>query len=174
MRLGPSPWPNRKCPDMLMYPAPFTSLLQCTELCICSLARFDLERSSSSGGSLDQKVMDNESLPAASSPKVLDDTEVLSLRIPGQGEMQEAIKAAPEDETLAAGHMGNRSPWGLMMGARFDSAPTEYGSGDPQGSGIRQAASLERRRRAHPTGVLCPTRGTGQSTGSATRRFHCG
>jgi len=54
--------------------------------------------------------MDNGSLPTASSPKAMDDTEVLSRRIPGQGEMQEAVRAAPEGETSAAGHMGEQTP----------------------------------------------------------------
>ena len=55
---------------------------------------------------MDPKAMDSGSLLAASSPKAMDDTEVLSRRIPGQGETQEAVKAVPEGETLVAGHMG--------------------------------------------------------------------
>ena len=50
--------------------------------------------------------MDSRSLLAAFSPKAMDDTEVLSRRILGQGEMQEAIRAAPEGETSATGDMG--------------------------------------------------------------------
>ena len=54
--------------------------------------------------------MDNGSLPAASSPKAMDDTKVLSRRIPGQGETQEAVRAAPKGRTSAAGQMGERIP----------------------------------------------------------------
>jgi hypothetical protein len=38
------------------------------------------------------------------------DTEVLSQRIPGPGETQEATSSAPEGETPAAGHMGEQIP----------------------------------------------------------------
>ena len=54
--------------------------------------------------------MDSGSLLAASSPRAMDDTEVLSRRIPGQGETQEAIRVVPEGETSAAGHMGEKIP----------------------------------------------------------------
>ena len=47
---------------------------------------------------------------AASSPKAMDNTEVLSRRIPGQGETQEDARAAPEGKTSAAGHMGEKIP----------------------------------------------------------------
>ena len=52
--------------------------------------------------------MHSGSLLAASSPKAMDNTEVSSQRIPGQGETQEAIRVAPEGDTSAAGHMGER------------------------------------------------------------------
>ena len=54
--------------------------------------------------------MDSGSLPSASSPRAVDDTEVLSRRIPGQGEVREAIRASPEGETSAAEHMGEQIP----------------------------------------------------------------
>ena len=54
--------------------------------------------------------MDSGTLLAASSPKAMEDTEVLPRRIPGQGEVQEAVRAAPEGETSAAGLMGERIP----------------------------------------------------------------
>ena len=55
--------------------------------------------------------MDSGSLLAASSPKTMEDAEVLSRRtLPAQGEAQEAIMVAPEDDTSAAGHMGEQIP----------------------------------------------------------------
>ena len=54
--------------------------------------------------------MDNGSLPTASSPKATVNTEVVSQRIPGQGEAQEAVPVMPEDRTMAAGHMGGQNP----------------------------------------------------------------
>ena len=47
--------------------------------------------------------MTNETPPAAYSPKAKGDDEVLSQRtILGQGEVREAVKAAPEGDTSAA------------------------------------------------------------------------
>ena len=54
--------------------------------------------------------MDSGSLPAASSPKAMDDTEEFSRRIPDRGETQEAVRVAPEGETSAAGHMEEQIP----------------------------------------------------------------
>ena len=68
--------------------------------------------------------MDSGSLPVASSPKAMDDTEVLSRRIPGQGETQEAVRAAPEGETSAAGHMGEQIPMETSDGVISNSAPS--------------------------------------------------
>ena len=67
--------------------------------------------------------MDSGSLPAASSPKAMDDTEVLSRRIPGQGETQEAVRAAPEGETSIAGHMGEQTPMNTDDGGNIQSGP---------------------------------------------------
>ena len=74
---------------------------------MCSLAGSNLGVSSSER-SLSESEMN--SLPRATSPRHADDTEVLSQRTPGQGETQEAVKAAPEGETLAVGHMGEQIP----------------------------------------------------------------
>ena len=52
--------------------------------------------------------MDSGTLPAASSPKTMDNDMVLSQRIPGQGETQQAVGTAPKGETSAAGHMGEQ------------------------------------------------------------------
>ena len=68
--------------------------------------------------------MDSGSLPAASSPKAMADTEVLSRRIPpGQGETQEAVRVAPEGETSAAGHMGEQIPMETGDGGHIQFGP---------------------------------------------------
>ena len=54
--------------------------------------------------------MDSETLPTASSPKGVDNTEVSSQRGPGQGGARETVKAALEGQTSAAGHMGEQTP----------------------------------------------------------------
>ena len=54
--------------------------------------------------------MDNVSLTTASSPKAAVNTEVLSRRIPSQGEAQEAIPVVPEGGTSPAEHMGEQVP----------------------------------------------------------------
>ena len=54
--------------------------------------------------------MARESPPAAHSPTDKGDEEVLSQRIfPGQGEVQEAARVAPEGEASAVGHMGEQT-----------------------------------------------------------------
>ena len=68
--------------------------------------------------------MDSGSLPAASSPKAMDDAEVLSRRtFPGQGEIQEAIKVVPEGDTSAAGHMGEQIPLETSDGGHIQFSP---------------------------------------------------
>ena len=67
--------------------------------------------------------MDSGSLPAASSPKAMDDTEVLSRRIPDQGETQEAIRAAPEGKTSVARHMGEQIPMETGNGGHVQFGP---------------------------------------------------
>ena len=68
--------------------------------------------------------MDSGSLPAASSPKAMDDADVLSRRTsPGQEEIQEAIRVALEDDTLAAGHMGEQIPLETGDGGHIQFGP---------------------------------------------------
>ena len=67
--------------------------------------------------------MDSESLPTASSPRAMDDSEVLSRRIPGQGEVPGAIRAAPEGENSAAGHMGEQIPMETGDGGHIQFGP---------------------------------------------------
>ena len=67
--------------------------------------------------------MDSGSLPTASSPGAMDGTEVLSRRIPGQGEMQEAARAAPEGEASAAKHMGEQIPMETGDGGHIQFGP---------------------------------------------------
>ena len=89
--------------------------------------------------------MDSGSLPAASSPKAMDDTEVLSRRTsPGQGEMQEAARVAPEDDSSAAGHMGEETPIGTGDGAIYNSAPSRIPFRRPIRF-LSQASSLPRK-----------------------------
>ena len=55
--------------------------------------------------------MASESLPATHSPTAKGDDEVLSqMTFPGQGEVQEAARVAPEGEASAAEHMGEQTP----------------------------------------------------------------
>ena len=67
--------------------------------------------------------MDSWSLPTASSPKAVDNTEVLSRGIPGKGEAQEAIRAAPEGETSVAKHIGEQTPMDTDYGGRIQFGP---------------------------------------------------
>ena len=68
--------------------------------------------------------MDNGSLPVASCPKAMDDTKVLSRRTStGQGETQEAVRAAPEGEISATGHMGERIPMETGDGGHIQFGP---------------------------------------------------
>ena len=115
------------------------------------MARSDLERSSSSGNSLDPKVMDSGSLPAASSPRAMDDTEVLSRRIPDPGEMHEAVRAAPEGETSSAGHMGEQIPMETGDGGHVQFGPSQIRSRRP--IRLRNLASNLLRKKE-----LCPFR----------------
>ena len=79
------------------------------KICSCSpsKARIDL---SSSDVSLSSSAMNSDSLPMASTPRPTDDTEVLSQRIPGQGEI---VLEAPQGETPDVGHMGGGDPHGF-------------------------------------------------------------
>ena len=67
--------------------------------------------------------MDSGTLSATSSPNAMDNTEVLSRRIPGQGETQEAVRAAPGGESSAAGHMGEQIPMDTDDGGHIQFGP---------------------------------------------------
>ena len=68
--------------------------------------------------------MASETPPAAYSPKAKGDNEVLSQRtFPGQGEILEAVKAATEGNTSAAGHMGEQAPMETEDGGRAQFGP---------------------------------------------------
>ena len=64
--------------------------------------------------------MNNDVLPTASSPRAADDTEVLSRRIPGQGE---TVLETPPGETPVTGHMGGKTPMDSDNGGRIQFAP---------------------------------------------------
>ena len=67
--------------------------------------------------------MNSESLPMTSSPKATDNTEVLSRRIPDQGEDQEAIPVVPKGKTSVAEHMGGQTPMDTNDGGRIQFVP---------------------------------------------------
>ena len=51
------------------------------------------------------------------------DDEVVSKKtFPGWGEVPEIIGVTPQDDSSDAGHMGEKPPWGLVMGPEFPSA----------------------------------------------------
>ena len=76
--------------------------------------------------------MDSGSLPAASSPKDMDDAEVLSRRTsPGQGEIQEAVREALEGDTSAAKHMREQ-----ISPATGDGGHIQFG---PQSNTVQKA-----------------------------------
>ena len=55
--------------------------------------------------------MASASPPTTHSPEAQDDTEVLSWRTaPSRGGARDAVREAPQGETSAAGHMGERIP----------------------------------------------------------------
>ena len=68
--------------------------------------------------------MASESWPAAQSPKAKGDAEVLSRRtFPGQGEVLEVVKVAPEDDSSAAGHTGGQIPLETGDGGHIQFGP---------------------------------------------------
>ena len=68
--------------------------------------------------------MASESPPAAYSPKAKGDAEVLSRRtFPGQGEVQEAVRVAPEGDPSAAGHLGEKNPTETGDGGHIQFGP---------------------------------------------------
>ena len=118
--------------------------------------------------------MDNESLPVASSHKATNDAEVLSRRtFMGQGETQEAIRMVPEGETSAAGHLGEQIPLETGDGGHIQFVPQPILFRRPMRLRHQASTSLERRRCTYSAGDLCPSRGTGYSTGSTVKCFHC-
>ena len=63
--------------------------------------------------------------PPAHSVSPKSDDEVVSQRtFPDRGEVPEIVRVAPKDDSSAARHMGEKPPWGLVMGAKFHSAPS--------------------------------------------------
>ena len=69
--------------------------------------------------------MASESPPAAHSPKAKGDDEVLSQRtFPGEGEVQESVRVAPEGETSVAEHLGEQVPMETGDGGRVQYGPS--------------------------------------------------
>ena len=85
--------------------------------------------------------MASMSPPTAHSPDAKDDTEVLSWRTaPSQGEAQDAVQEAPQGETSATGHMGERIPMETSKEGRIQFGPqpnTISGTGMVPESGAR-------------------------------------
>ena len=81
----------------------------------------------------------------AHSPPAKGDEEVVSQRtFPGQGEAPEVVGVAPKDDSSDAGRMGGKPPWGLVMGAKFNSPPSRIPFRTP--TRLRsQASSLPRK-----------------------------
>ena len=67
--------------------------------------------------------MDSGSLPTASSPKAAVNIVVLSRRILGQGEAQEAVPVVLEGETSVAEHMGEQTPMDTDDGGHIQFGP---------------------------------------------------
>ena len=68
--------------------------------------------------------MASESLLAAYSPKAKGDDKVLSQRtFPGQGEVQEATRVAPEGDPSVAGHLGEKIPMETGDGGHIQFSP---------------------------------------------------
>ena len=77
--------------------------------------------------------MASESPPSVHSPTAKGDDEVLSQRtFPGQGEVQEAVRVAPEGDLSAAGHLGQKAPMEtgdgghIQFGPQPDTIPETY------------------------------------------------
>ena len=64
--------------------------------------------------------MNSYSLPTASTPRPADDTEVLSQRIPDQGE---TVLETPQGEIPNIGHMGGKTPMDFDNGGRIKLGP---------------------------------------------------
>ena len=65
-------------------------------------------------------VMNNDSLPIASSPRTANDAEVLSHMIPNQGE---TVLEMPPGKIPIAGHMGGKTPMDSDKGGRSKFGP---------------------------------------------------
>ena len=88
--------------------------------------------------------------PPAHSASPKGDDEVASQRIfPDQGEIPEIGKVAPQDDSSAAGHMGEKAPMGtssggqVLFGPQPDTTPESY-------------MALESRKRPCPKGGGVP------------------
>ena len=67
--------------------------------------------------------MDSETLPTASSPEGVDNTEVSSQRGQGQGEAQGTVEATLEGQTSVAGRMREQTPMDTEGGGRPEFGP---------------------------------------------------
>ena len=72
--------------------------------------------------------MNSDSLPTATSPRPTDDTEVLSHRIPDQGEI---VSETPQREIPDAGLMGGKTPMDSDNGGRSKFGPQPNTAPEP-------------------------------------------
>ena len=92
-------------------------------------------------------MMESESPPQASPPIAKDNTEVLSRRIPGQGEAQEAVPVVPKGKTPVTEHMGGHTPMDTDDGGHIQFGPSRIPLWRPKWLRI-QAVRLFRTRGA--------------------------
>ena len=92
---------------------------------MCSSAGSNLGVSSSEGY-LSQLEMN--SLPTATSPRLADDTEVLSQRIPEQGT---TVPEMPQGKILDTGHMGGKIPMDYADGNHIKSGSPPITAPEP-------------------------------------------
>ena len=139
-----------------IWPSWFVILIH-LKPCHCNPAR-DGSLRSSTEDSLDSKEMASMSPPPAHSASPKGDDEVVSQRIfPDQGEIPEIVKVAMQDDSSAAGHMGEKIPHGDWQWGPSSLRPSAgYHSGDLYGSGVQRPDFPKRRRRVCSTDDLCP------------------
>ena len=101
---GPSPWQNRKYPDTgVIHSIRLLLSFPLCRICLCSPPKDRLNASSS--GSLDSSKVN--SLPTTSSPRPMDDTEVLSQQVPSR---EEVVPEAPQGDLPDSRSKGDETP----------------------------------------------------------------
>ena len=107
--------------------------------------------------------MNRDSLPTASTPCPTDNVEVLSQKAPSRGEV---VLGAPRGDLPDPGRQGSKTPTGSKFGPQPNTAPEPLVVLNSS-----RRPPIKRGKSTYASG-LCPSRGTGQLAGSASRRFH--